>query len=138
MLEVKMTKALAAPAADVWKTIRDFNGLPNFVAAVAQSTMKGEGVGALRTLTLQDGGIIVEKLESFDDANRTLSYSIVESPLPVDEYLSTMVVKETGPGRCELLWSSTFKAKGAADDEAKEVIQGIYNMGFEGLAKLHS
>lgn len=136
MPDLSMKTTLDAPAHAVWEAISDFNGIPKYVAAVDSSTMEGEGVGALRTLTLQDGARILERLESLDDSSRTLSYSIVESPLPMEEYISTMRVRELGPDRCELQWSCTFEPTEAPESELRQIIEGIYDMGFEGLKQL--
>jgi hypothetical protein len=138
MAEVSMSMTLNTPASEVWKTISDFNGLPNFVAAIATSTTEGSGVGAQRTLTLQEGGPpIIERLESFDEKARTLSYSIVESPLPLENYVSTMQVRELSKNSCEITWLSTFEPKGVPEAEAKKIVEGVYSTGFEGLKKLH-
>lgn len=73
----------------------DFNRLSKFVPAIANSAMEGSGLGTVRTLALREGGPpIVEKLESLDEQSRTLSYSIIESPLPLADYVSTMEVRE--------------------------------------------
>ena len=82
MAHVAMKITVNAAAEKVWQTISDFNGLDKFVAAVANSSIKGAGIGAERTLTLQDGSLIVEKLESLDDDNRTLQYSILSGNAP--------------------------------------------------------
>ncbi len=137
MANVSMTTTINASSEAVWKTISDFNGLPKFVAAVTKSTMEGSGVGALRTLTLPDGAQIIEKLESLDEQAKALSYSIVSGPLPVEGYVSTMKVKELAENLCELEWSSVFEPKGVQENEAKETIEGIYSMGFDGLKKLY-
>ncbi len=135
-MNVSMQTTLNAPADEVWKTVGDFNGLPRFVAAATKSRMEGEGVGALRTLTLPDGAEIVERQESRDDDAMTLSYSIVSGPLPVKNYRSTVKVTSLSPTQCEVSWSSTFEAAGVPEEEARSAIEGIYAMGFEGLHKL--
>ncbi len=132
-MNVTMQTTLEAPAEEVWQIVGDFNGLPRFVAAATKSRMEGEGVGALRTLTLPDGNEIVERLEAYDDDARTLSYSIVSGPLPVKDYHSTMKVSPLSETRCEVTWSSTFEAAGVSPEEARDAIEGIYAMGFEGL-----
>jgi len=136
MASVSMRTAVEASADAVWAVVSDFNGLPKFVAAIVESRMEGSGVGARRTLTLADGAVIVEQLESHDDAARTLSYSIVSSPLPLANYLSTQTVRPAGEGRCELEWASTFEPEGAPEAEAKAIVEGVYSAGFEGIQKL--
>jgi hypothetical protein len=138
MAKVSMKTILNASAEKTWKTVSDFNGLPKFVAAIVDSKMEGFGIGAVRILTLQDGGPpIVEKLESQDDQTHTLSYSIVESPLPLDRYLATVEVRDLGENHCEVVWSSSFEPKGAPEEEAKKIVEGVYSAAFEGLKKLY-
>lgn len=137
MASVSMTTSIGAPASAVWQIIRDFNGLQKFLPAIAKSTVVGDGVGAVRTLTLQDGAEVVERLESFDEGQQSLSYRIVSSPLPLEGYVATMKVRPLGDARCELAWSSTFDPKGAPEAEAKAIVEGVYAAGFEGLKKLH-
>jgi hypothetical protein len=137
MSKVSMSTRINASADQVWKVLRDFNGLPAFIDAIKKSTLEGSGVGALRTLTLEGGGPpIVEKLEKFDDQAKTLSYSIVTSPLPVTEYFSTVEVTDLGPGQCELKWYSTFQPKDVPEPEAVKIVEGVYSGAFEGLKKL--
>lgn len=88
------TALLDTPAEQVWDIVRDFNALDEFVETVASCTTEGSGVGAVRTLILQDGGKVQEKLESLDNEGRSLTYSIVRAPMPVQNYIGTMQVRE--------------------------------------------
>lgn len=136
MLEVSVKTVIDVPAENVWSIIRDFGSIGKYVSAVENCTVDGEGIGAKRMLELKDGGEIIEKLEKVDDRNKVLTYKIVSGPLPVDNYVSEMKVNELTPHQSEITWSSSFVAKGASDEEAKETIEGIYNMGFEGIKKI--
>lgn len=137
MASVSMSTGIGAPASAVWGTVSDFNGLPQYHPVVKTSSMQGSGVGAIRTLTLENGAEIVERLETLDDAQRSLSYRIITSPLPVENYVATMKVREAGPGRCEFEWSSTFDPKDAPEADVVSLWEGVYTAGFEGLKKLH-
>ena len=137
MSKVSMSTRINASADQLWKVLRDFNGLPVFIAAIKKSTLEGSGVGAVRTLTLEGGGPpIVEKLEKIDDQAKTLSYSIVTSPLPLKDYYATVEVTDLGPGQSELKWYSTFQPKDAPEAEAIKTVEGVYSGAFEGLKKL--
>lgn len=137
MSKVSMSTRIDASADQVWKVLSDFNGLPVFVDAFEKSTMEGLGAGALRSLTLKSGGPpIVEKLERLDERAKTLSYSIVTSPLPLKDYFSTVEVIDLGPGQCEVKWYSTFEPKDVPEAEAVKIVEGVYTGGFEGLKKL--
>lgn len=132
----KTTTIQAAPDA-VWDTVRDFGGIHTYVDAIADVTTEGTGVGMRRTLTLQDGAQILERLDHRDDEARELRYSIVRSPLPLDDYVATAGVRAKGPEACEITWSATFDPTGTPESEVVEQIGGLYAMAFEGLKALH-
>ncbi|GEP06943.1 SRPBCC family protein [Methylobacterium oxalidis] len=132
-LEVSKSVDVAAPPAKVWQTIRDFCGIGNWHPAVEKcepSTKEGK---AVRTLSLKGGGTIVEEQLARDDKKMDYSYTILQSPLPVSDYKSTIMVMPSGSGS-KVQWQGTFKAKGADDAKAKEVITGIYDAGLSAIA----
>lgn len=126
-------------AADLWKKVGDFNGLNTWHPAIAKSEIvKGTNneVGAHRKLTLGDGATIVEELAARDDAGMTLTYTIVEAPLPVTDYKSTITVTADGESKSKLSWGSTFKAAASTEPaKAQEIIGGIYQAGIDNLSK---
>ena len=59
-----------ASAGKVWKAVKDFNALNTWHPAVAKDDIvegTNNTVGAVRLLTLKDGGTIKEKLLAFND-----------------------------------------------------------------------
>ena len=133
-----MKTIINARAEEVWATISDFNGLPNYIEAVVESRLEGEGVGSVRTFSLADGSEIVEKLLRLDNEARTLTYSILESSLPMDDYVATMELTEAGESSCQLHWHSQFGFKeNSTEEQAVKTVEGVYSLGFEGLKKRH-
>lgn len=135
-LSVTEKVELKAPPASVWNTIKDFNGWQTWHPAIANSEIakgKNNTKGAVRILTTKDGARITEELVSYSASGRTYAYRIIDSPLPVTDYVSTLKVSQS-KGGSTMVWSSKFKAKaGTADDEAKKVIAGIYRAGLDNL-----
>jgi len=136
MAQVSVKGTVNAPAERVWETISAFSGLERFFPAVSRSELEGSGVGAVRRCTLQDGGQLVERLESLDEAAHTLSYSIVEGALPVEGYRSTMTVRALDGERCELHWRSEFEVTEGGEDALKGLLEGAYKQGIDGIDKL--
>jgi len=134
MAKINMKTNLNVAADEVWKLIGGFNTLPDWHPAIEKSELEEEG--SMRRLSLTGGGTIVEKLERLDDSERVYTYSIIDSPLPVSNYTATIRVKEDGEGKTTVEWSSEFEAKGAAENEAMDVIAGIYQVGFDNLKKI--
>jgi carbon monoxide dehydrogenase subunit G len=131
MAEVRRRESFAAPAEEVWALVGDYNGLPAWHPGIESSQLEQDG--AIRRLTLADGaGEVVELLEAHDHDGRTYRYRIVESGLPVEDYVSTLTVHEVGDA-AHVEWTSTFEAVGVSDDEAITIIEGIYDAGLGSL-----
>jgi hypothetical protein len=130
-----------ASADEVWGTMRDFNGMPSWHPAIAESSLDSGGsgteVGAVRRLTLGDGGVVVERLVSLDDNARSCTYQILESPFAVRRYISTFrVVPVTDTGHAFVEWWSEYDSE-AADEEQLDATfaDGVYGGGIAALQK---
>jgi hypothetical protein len=107
--------------------------LDSWHPAVAASEASQDGTSRIRHLTLGDGSIIVEQLDSHDDESRSYTYTIVDpGPLPVRNYQSTIAVTPDGTN-ARVTWSSEFEALGAPEADAQAVIAGVYTSGFSAL-----
>src|SRR5215510_11422481 len=117
----------------VWQLIGGFNSLPDWLPYVPKSeTTEG---GRVRILATPNGETIVERLEKFDNAARSYSYSIIQAPFPVNAYLATISVhQKTRESGCLVDWSGTFVAKGVSDSEASKLFKGIFEDGLKALA----
>lgn len=139
-LSVTKSITINSPAELVWAKIKDFNGLNTWHPAVATDELiEGENnqPGAVRLLTLGDGGTIKEKLGAWDDAGMSYSYAILEGVLPVSNYESTLSVRALSDTSSDVTWTGSFNAGGGKDDKtAFDTISGVYEAGLENLAKM--
>lgn len=133
-LEVSKSADIAAPPATVWKTIGEFCSIGDWHPAIEKCAPSKKDGKDIRTLSLKGGGTIVEERLAHSDKKMEYSYTILESPLPVSGYKSTIMVEPSASGS-KVTWKGTFKAKGADDAKAEEVIGGIYEAGFKGIAE---
>ena len=131
-LDVAYKVDSAHSADSIWTKIR---GFCDIVVALPGVKCALSSDGLTRTLTLPDGKAVVEKRETFDDAGRTYSYTILEAgPLPVASYHSTIAIQPKDSG-AQIVWTGHFDAHGASDEDAKKAIEGIYKGGADTLAK---
>lgn len=137
MGQVTVNTQILAPAQEVWQTLRDFGGVDRWAPNILRLEVKGDGVGALRTAFFKDGGRVVERLETLNDVSRSLSYAILETPLPMEGCVSSLTVRELGPSQCEVEWYSTFGAKGAPEEEVARILEKIHRVALARLARLH-
>ena len=132
-VEVAMSQKLNGTADDCWAKIGGWGNVHEWHPAIVKTEVEGEGVGSFRTLTLGDGAVLKERLDSEDAAGRSYGYSFVEHPMPVDEYKGQLSVADNGDNTCTVNWNANFVSKGVSDDEAKQLIQGIFQAGFDAL-----
>jgi len=132
MARTQAEQKLPASAEAVWEVIGGFGALGDWHPAIEKLELQDGG--KLRRLHLAGGGLIVERLEAHDDHARHYSYTIVEGPLPVADYHSTLKVEaEPGGHHCVVHWSGHFKAQGISDAEAEKVVYGVYRGGLDAL-----
>lgn len=135
MLEVEEVMPLSAPAQDVWSVIGNFGGLADWHPAAIACVLSKKGTDTIRTISIPGGGSLVEKLEALDDDAMSQTYSIVDGPLPVTGYMSTIRVLPESDSSCRVLWAGRFDASGAPDEVAQKVVRGIYTAGLSALAE---
>jgi len=112
MVRVQRAIRVAAPASAAWKVLGDFHALDLAAGICKEITVQGEGIGAVRTMVLDDrfgGGYVQERLEQFNDTERTMSYRMVDSgPVPFADYVGTIRVTPAGPSNCVVVMTSSF------------------------------
>jgi len=132
MATASATIDIPASADQVWQLIGGFNTLPDWLPFIPNSELS-EG-GRVRTLQTADGGVVIERLQAFDNTARTYSYSIEQAPFPATDYLATIKVEAHGQGQgARVTWSGRFNAKGVSDEEVVALFSGIYQGGLEAL-----
>ncbi|MFD8600467.1 SRPBCC family protein [Kitasatospora sp. NPDC059646] len=133
MASTSVSRIVPAAPDTVWKLIGGFDSLPDWLPYIPESTAL-EG-GRVRRLRNPEGGVIVERLVAFNEAERHYSYAIQQAPFPVNGYLSTIRVHAV-PGRddlAEVQWSGRFNPDGATEDEAVALFTAIYRDGLDAL-----
>ncbi|NJM55143.1 MAG: SRPBCC family protein [Verrucomicrobiae bacterium] len=111
-----------------WAKIGDWCAIKDWHPAIANCTSEKKG---FRTLTLKDGGRIVEKQTK--TGKFSYSYDIIDSPLPVKNYSATLTAKPDSNGNTDVVWTAKFDAKDKSDAEAEAVIKGIFEAGLKNI-----
>jgi hypothetical protein len=132
-LEVTRSVEVAVPPEQVWQAIGGFCSIATWHPVVAECRDGEQNGVAMRTLKTVDGAVLVERRVQYSDEGMSYSYQIIDSPLPVAGYESTLAVMDSAEGST-ITWSGAFAAaKGASDDQAVAIISGIYEAGLAAL-----
>jgi uncharacterized protein YndB with AHSA1/START domain len=147
MTNIFISSVIDAPVSKVWSRIRDFNALPEWHPAIANSTIENgepsDRVGCIRNFNLKDGGNLRERLLALSDLDYSFTYSILESPMPVRNYTATVSLFPVTDGdppsaalhsRTYARWTAEFNCD--PEDEAavvKLIGEGVFLAGFRAL-----
>jgi mxaD protein len=120
-LEEEIT--INAPAAKVWNIIKEYNDLAWLPVVQGVSATGGNEKGAMRTLTLKNGGTITEELKKYDAAKMSYDYKITDMSsthtivhsgveekvpvFPVDNYAASIKVEDKG-GSSLVSWKTGY------------------------------
>jgi len=141
MARVYISSVIDAPAAKVWERVRDFNGLPRWHPGIRDSRIENaeppDKIGCVRDFNLQNGDRIREQLLGLSDYDLFCTYAILESPMPLENYIATLRLTPITDGeRTFVEWSAEFDC---APDKAEDLMNGIganvFQAGFDSLKR---
>jgi len=130
----RVTRVFAHGRDDVWRFAGDFGGIVGWVEGVVACEVNGNGVGAIRTVTMK-GRQVRERLADWDPARCLIAYQILPPhSLPVGDILSTIEVSEAGSASAEVVWRS----QAVFDGDVEPVRRAIEAFFLRSLDNLHS
>ena len=141
MARVYVSSVIGAPADRVWDRIRDFNALPRWHPSIRDSRIEdalpSDKVGCVRNFNLQNGDNIREQLLGLSDYDMFCTYSILESPMPLEDYVATIRLTPVTEGdRTFIEWSAEFSCDPADEgDLVGGIGQDVFQTGFDALKR---
>jgi hypothetical protein len=134
MASATITHSFSVDAETLWALIGDFGDTGKWSGRPPEACVQtGDGIGSCRTLTLDDGRQIVDRLD--DVGPHFYSYSIVTSPLPVRTYRATMEVCAVDASSCAFTWSGVFEPEGMTEAAAVAFFENVYRSGISMMEK---
>lgn len=141
MVKVVRSTILKAPVEEVWEVLRDFNGHDRWHPAVATSQMErgdsSDRVGGVRRFKLQDGSELREQLLTLSDLEQTFSYCLLETPIPLFNYVAHVrLLPVTDDNTTLWTWESRFDTPVGQSDELADLVgNDIYVAGFKAVSE---
>jgi len=141
MVKVYVSSVIDAPADTVWARVRDFNGMPQWHPGIADSRIENgepaDRIGCIRHFHTRDGGMIRERLLALSDYEYSCTYSILESPMGVENYVSTLKLTPVTDGaRSFAEWSAEFDCDPTRERALVEQIGGgVFQGGLDALKR---
>lgn len=90
MASTRTHRVLPSSADKVWSVLADWQNVGDWFPGIASCTVDGQ----VRTLTLENGAKIVERVTTVDPTLRRLEYEVVDGDVKVDAHRATIDVLE--------------------------------------------
>ena len=141
MARVYVSSVIPAPASQVWERVRDFNGLPKWHPRIRDSRIEdalpSDQVGCIRNFNLQNGDNIREQLLGLSDYDMFCTYGILESPMPLTDYVATLRLTPVTEGDHTFIeWSAEFSCDPANESDLVSGIgTNVFQGGFDALKR---
>ncbi|MCP5065015.1 MAG: SRPBCC family protein [bacterium] len=141
MARVFTSSVIGAPPDQVWGRVRDFNGWPSWHPRIRESQIEGgepsDKIGCIRDFYLQNGDRIREQLLGLSDYDLFCTYSILESPMPLENYIATLRLTPITDGeRTFAEWTAEFDCAPEAEaDLVNGIGNDVFQAGFDSLKR---
>ncbi len=137
MAKASASSVISGSVDEVWKVVGDFGGISNWHPAIAASAIEGGGAGdaagCIRECTLDNGAKLREEQVQRSDAERSYSYNLLEAPMPVQNYLGKIQLKEAEGNQTLVEWTSEFDVAAEAEGEMVGMMNNVYQAGLDAL-----
>jgi hypothetical protein len=139
MVKVIRSTIIDAPVDQVWDMLRDFNGHDRWHPIVRQSTIErgqsSDRIGCVRRFTLQDGSELREMLLALSDLEMTFSYCLLETPIPLFNYVAHVrLLPVTDGDRTFWHWESRFDTPAGQERALTDMVgRDVYGSGFTAI-----
>lgn len=139
MVKIVKSTVLPAPVEAVWDVIRDFNGHDRWHPIVAESHIErglpSDKVGCVRNFHLQDGSNLRELLLTLSDADMAFSYCLLETPVPLLNYVAHVRLAPVTDGDATFWhWESRFDTPKGREEELRAIVaENVYQGGFDAV-----
>ena len=141
MVRIVESTIIDAPIEAVWAVLRDFNGHDQWHPAVADSHIErgytSDKIGCERRFHLVDGSELREQLLTLSDADMAFSYCLMETPVPLLNYVAHVRLAPVTDGdRTFWHWQCRFDTPAGREIELRDMVSNnIYRAGFDAVRK---
>jgi hypothetical protein len=128
---VEVAEELDVAADLLWHTISDFEHIDRWSNLKIRS-IDGNDVGCRRTVEMESGVLVTERLLLRDSQHMRYTYEVVApNPYPMLDYRSTMSIEKIAQQRCRLHWIGYYTpAEGTDPTKTDKLMNKVYTGGI--------
>ncbi len=140
MAKVYVSAVLNGPTDMVWGIVRDFNGLPGWLPGIKSSDIEdgkpADEIGAVRVMEVGPGTTVREKLLALSDDPYSITYTVIEGPLPLSNLAATINVRPITEGGATFVeWFAEFDPNPGSEEKAPKILTSVFTGGLTALGE---
>lgn len=141
MSRIVRSTIVDAPCDAVWAALRDFNTFDRWLPPVKKSAIErgqpSDKIGCVRRLVLAGGEELREQLLTLSDLEQTMSYCLLDTPIPLFNYVAHIrLLPVTDGDRTFWQWECRFTTRPGEEAAMTQLVaEDIYRAGFESIRK---
>ncbi|MGF6243653.1 hypothetical protein P3T42_005418 [Paraburkholderia sp. GAS38] len=130
---------LDVSARAAWRVVGDFAGFAQFITGLERTEMTGSGVRSLRKKLFADGSIVVEQLNTHDDAAMVMTWSLIYTTFDIGNLWASMRAEPRGENACTVTWDiagEPWAGGTGSQPEFEAFVTGFLDMAMTNLRNL--
>lgn len=134
--KVTIEQKFDVSAEKAWGKLGRFCGISDWQSLVASCLVEERKDGIYRVVVMRNDSAFTERLETFSQADRSFSYSILSGPLPVTGYRSELKIEPAGQ-QSKLIWRAWYTVPKNGDAvKIKQDLESLFGNGIKGMLSL--
>ena len=143
--KVQESVTVNVSADKAWTYVKEFGNIHEWLPGAKSTSVEKKGEDTFRTITLDSGKTIEEKLKDVNDSQKKIRWEITKAELPFTDYNAYLTVKKgANDNEAVIQWTARFYRvyklnppipEGQDDATAKASVEGIVKPALESLKK---
>lgn len=97
LIKIETNKVVDCISSQSWEAVQDWENLNTLVPNVVESTqLSGTGLQSSWIINLKNGSLIKEEMVYYNANEKTMSYVMTETPMPIEKYTASIKVESYG------------------------------------------
>lgn len=133
MAQVNLSAKILYPPEDLWFEIGGFQSVTKWHPHLRRLEGHGEEPGSVRKVEAGAGHAQKERLLERDSPHRLYRYELVETDLPVRNYVGEFQILADGRGASTVRWTADFEVIEGDEASAVRQVRDFFEEGLEAL-----
>lgn len=136
LVEVETNQVIDMNADQSWIIVNDWGNLHNLAPEVVESTVvNAYGMQSSWQINLVNGGMITEKMVYYNSSERTMSYVMTETPMPIENYVAVIKVEPYGVSKSLVSFYTSCMTSAENFDKFKNTFKGFQETYLSNIEK---